>query len=79
MNIKELSKQSLRNKKSIDSALKCGCYFCCQIFEPKEIKEWIDGGETALCPKCKVDSIIAEKETPLETEFLEKASKYWFW
>ena len=35
----------------------CGCFFCCQIYNPSEIKEWIiannscDKRGTAICPK----------------------------
>lgn len=43
----------------------CGCFYCCEIYSPLEIKEWIkekniQNGLTAVCPKCGTDAVIAE-------------------
>lgn len=77
MNIEELSKHSIKNKKIIENSKYCACYYCLSKFDPKEIKNWTDNKETALCPKCNVDSVIADKD-PIDSCFLEKANKYWF-
>lgn len=77
MNIKELSKISIRNRELIENSKYCACYYCLYKFEPKEIKYWIDDGKTAMCPKCNIDSVIADNN-PIENSFLEEASKYWF-
>ena len=50
-----------KNRKDLQKAKKCGCFCCLRIFSTKEIKEYIDlEGETALCPYCEVDSVIAD-------------------
>ena len=36
----------------------CGCFHCKTTFSVDEIKRWIDGQQTALCPKCGIDSVI---------------------
>ena len=36
----------------------CGCFHCCRKFLPKEINEWVDDGNTALCPYCGVDAVL---------------------
>lgn len=77
--IKDLSRYSQRNKVYLTSSDNCGCYFCLNIFDPKEITEWTDDGETAICPKCHVDSVVGDSTTEINHEFLEKASRYWFW
>lgn len=56
----------------------CGCYYCLSIFEPKEVVGWIDNNETALCPKCNVDSVIGDSVICVNKDILEKANKYWF-
>ena len=63
----------------------CGCFYCLEIFHPREIKEWVDldvecdKQGTAICPYCGVDSIISESSGfPINREFLEKMRKYWF-
>jgi hypothetical protein len=67
----------------LNSAL-CGCFYCCEKFTPKEIKDWVDEkipgeGQTALCPKCGIDSVIGDKSgVNLSKEFLESMRAYWF-
>lgn len=41
----------------------CGCYYCLARFAPAEIVAWTDVdeqgvGQTALCPRCGVDSVV---------------------
>ena len=60
-------------------SFKCGCFYCCKIFGPTEIKEWIDRGQTALCPKCGIDSVLGDRSGYEITEnFLKKMYHYWF-
>jgi hypothetical protein len=61
----------------------CGCFYCLAVFNPTEILDWIDEkndiGQTALCPKCGIDSVIgSESGFPISKEFLEKMQQYWF-
>ncbi len=59
---------------------KCGCFYCLNIFNPKEIEVWLnETGGTALCPYCCVDAIIGESSGyPVTVEFLKKMHDYWF-
>jgi len=59
---------------------KCGCFYCCTIFSPTEIEDWIDNASnTALCPYCGIDSVIGESSGfPITKEFLKKMNTYWF-
>lgn len=59
---------------------KCGCFYCLSIFDPVEIKEWVeDTSGTAICPFCGVDSVIGESTGyPITKEFLKKMKDYWF-
>ena len=58
----------------------CGCFWCLEIYSPCEITEWIeDGGGTAICPYCSVDSVIGESSGyPITREFLSAMNEYWF-
>ena len=63
----------------------CGCFCCLEIFNPKEIKEWIkvknkcDEFGTAICPYCDIDSVIGESSGfPITKDFLTKMRDYWF-
>ena len=61
---------------------KCDCFYCLKIFNPTEIKEWLiedNGKETALCPYCEIDSVIAEcNDYKITKELLKEMYDYWF-
>jgi hypothetical protein len=59
----------------------CGCFYCLEIFDREEITEWVndEGGRTALCPYCGIDSVIGDKSGyPIDKEFLGLMKNYWF-
>lgn len=76
----EAHKFSINHKRELKNDVKCGCFYCLEIFNPKEITNWIaDTSGTAICPYCGVDSIIgAYTGYPITTEFLEQMRQYWF-
>jgi len=44
-----------------------------------DISEWIDDGQTALCPKCEIDSVIGTASGfPITHEFLMRMHEHWF-
>jgi hypothetical protein len=72
-------KISMKNRRLIESSSMVGCYHCCKLFHPKEIKEYTDNDETCICPYCSIDCIVGDKcGFILEEEILKKANKYWF-
>jgi hypothetical protein len=57
----------------------CGCFYCLEVFSPGEIEHWTDDDDTALCPKCGIDSVIGSASGyPIEREFLRKMHDRWF-
>jgi NAD-dependent SIR2 family protein deacetylase len=36
----------------------CGCFHCLLVYEATEVVDWIDDGETPLCPHCGVDAVM---------------------
>jgi hypothetical protein len=76
--ILDVPKRSFKNKSLIKSCNNCGCYNCKNIISSKEIKIWTDNWETAICPKCGIDSIIPESsDFKLNEEFLSEVHDYW--
>jgi hypothetical protein len=59
-NLKEIYKTSSGNKTNLNDSEKCGCFHCIEIFDPKLITEWVHAEETAICPKCGIDSIVPQ-------------------
>jgi hypothetical protein len=79
MNIDEASKYSICNMAALKNATLAGCYRCISIFPTSEIQETTDDGRTAMCPKCGVDSVLADSPSfPINMENLTKLNKRWF-
>lgn len=80
----EAHRHSSLHRAELSRSSNCGCFHCGSVFPPSEIREWIDRdpagvGQTALCPKCGIDSIIGEAAGfPIELEFLTKMRAFWF-
>lgn len=80
--IERYEKAHEHSRKHVDELLVsslCGCFYCCRIYIPIEIKKWIDGGATAMCPYCGIDAVIGSVSGyPIEEEFLLEMKWYWF-
>ena len=76
--IREAPIYSMKNKRFIEESESCGCYNCLKVFSKHDIAEWTDAGETALCPFCKVDSVLAQTYgLPLDQNSLKIVHDYW--
>lgn len=63
----------------IEASDHCGCFYCLGVFSPSEITEWVDLDDTALRPKCGIDSVIGSASSlPITPEFLSKMHEHWF-
>jgi hypothetical protein len=78
-------KHSTRHRNEILASELCSCFFCLTIFPPREIVEWVDEdenddvGQTALCPKCGIDSVIGSNSGySIERPFLAEMKQHWF-
>lgn len=67
------------NQKALAASQLCGCFYCCKIYLPMQIKEWCDkSNQTAICPYCHIDSVIASLDCELSIDLLEKMQSHWF-
>ncbi len=68
-----------RHRVEVQRSETCGCFHCLDVFAPSAIKSWIDTGQTALCPRCGMDSVLGSasgfEPTPA---FLEAMKNRWF-
>lgn len=80
MNGLDANKLSIRNREHISKSTECKCYFCLATFLPSAIKEWCDDNDTtAICPKCRVDSVIGSASgVPMTEEFFKAMQERWF-
>ena len=76
-------RHSIRHRVEVTASERCGCFCCEAIFPPVEIVEWTDEwegvGQTALCPRCGIDSVIgSESGYPVTPGFLAAMKAHWF-
>ena len=74
---------SLYNEPSIKKSNMCGCFYCNRVFPASEVDETTieprGNPETALCPYCLIDSVLADADwKDLSAEFLEKMRLLFF-
>ena len=82
--IRNAHTHSSSHRSEIEGSDQCGCFYCLAIFSPSEIKDWVDKnsagtGQTALCARCGIDSVIGSRSGfPITTEFLADMRRFWF-
>ena len=66
-----------KHRVEVEASEKCACFFCFRKFTPGEITSWIDAGQTALCPKCGLDSVLGSASPPgIDDRFLRKMHQH---
>ena len=79
LDIRNAAKFAMHNRKDLENSSICGCFHCLALFNPKQIKEWTDEDNTAVCPFCSIDAVLAETcGIHLDTIVLNKLNTYWF-
>ncbi len=70
---------SIHNRKLLEKTQTCACVHCLKVFTPGDIVSWCDSDDTALCPYCGIDSVLADGPGCEVTEaFLKKMHDRWF-
>ena len=71
-------RHSIRHRAKVETSKICGCFYCQSTFSPTKIVDWMDGGQTALCPRCSVDAVLGSASgLPITREFLERMHERW--
>lgn len=82
--IREAHAHSAEHRAEIEASDICGCFYCVATFAPNAIHDWVDAddrgkGQTALCPRCGIDSVIGSRSGfPITSAFLSEMRRYWF-
>jgi uncharacterized paraquat-inducible protein A len=73
--IREAHKRCSHHRDEMMASTKAGCFYCLEVFSPTEIDTWIDHNQTAMCPRCGIDSTLPGVDDEV---FLRDMHKYWF-
>ncbi len=77
--LKDAHLHTANNRQEIERSNSCGCICCERIFSADEVEDFTDGGETAICPYCDCDSLIADgPEIKLNNDLLTELNKKYF-
>jgi hypothetical protein len=81
--VREAHEHASRHRAEVLRSGRCGCFYCCSTFPPQDITRWTDevGGEgqTALCPRCGIDSVLGDRSGfDLSPGFLQNMKSFWF-
>jgi len=79
------------NRLALGRSPSCGCFHCLHMLAFRDIQEWTDApygtppiqynekGNTARCPHCGFDTIIASSSSfPITEDLLREMHAYWF-
>jgi len=76
--LKAAHKHCSRNRDAIQKSTVCGCFYCLKTFPATEVTTYTYP-EDALCPKCGIDSVLAERSgLPITGQFLAAMYEMWF-
>jgi hypothetical protein len=68
-------KLSSHHRDQVIKTYEVSCFYCLKKYKSKEIKEWCDKGDTAICPKCGIDAVLPFN---MGTEALKDMHDHWF-
>jgi hypothetical protein len=67
------------HRAELEASTVCGYFYCFAAFALSEVTQWIDNNQTALCPKCEIDSVIGSASGyPITRDFLMRMHEHWF-
>jgi hypothetical protein len=78
--LKTAHTHSSHHRSEIEASSQCGCFNCCSVFAPTEIDQWCHDEQTAVCPRCSIDSVIGDASNlqVQDMKFLKRMKVYWF-
>ena len=68
-----------KHREELDRSTRCACFFCFRSFATADITAWIDKNQTALCPRCGLDSVLGTASGHiLDDRFLRRMHQHHF-
>ena len=77
--LEKLHTYSTNNKRNIALSNQCFCFHCKACMDRSEITDYLDDGQTALCPRCGVDAILPDSiDESIDEDIIAQMHEYWF-
>jgi hypothetical protein len=68
--LQRLYQHSRLNRRFMLPGSTCRCFHCLEEFPVEEISHWTDEGNTALCPRCGIDSVLSSSADQLSDDLI---------
>jgi hypothetical protein len=52
---------AINNRHAVMASTRCGCFSCEAMFHGWEVTEFTESDFSAVCPRCKIDSVLPDK------------------
>ncbi len=56
-------RSSYRNRRALEGSPRAACFGCLSEVQTARITEYVDEGQTALCPHCGLDTVLPMSES----------------
>ena len=66
------------NRRFMTPGAACRCFHCLRGFAAEQIGQWIDDGQTALCPLCGIDSVLSNTIDALSDMLIQQLHAAYF-
>lgn len=77
--MEKIYRHSSYHRAEIEASRQCGCFCCRTIFAASEVADYVDGGQTALCPNCDTDAVIGDASgIAITPELLDEMNRRYF-
>jgi hypothetical protein len=73
----DLHRKSRQNRAPLKKARVCGCFNCFNEYLFEQIADWIDDGQTAICPRCGADAVLGFASQGADQDVLHKLHDRW--
>jgi len=82
-NLSYVHRYSSNNRGLLTASTLAGCFYCLATFPSAAVERWTyedpqRPANTALCPRCGVDSVLPSPPVTLTKKFLAGMHKHWF-
>jgi hypothetical protein len=76
--LNQAHKHCSNNRDAINASKVCGCFYCEATYAPSAVRQYVCGGKDAVCPKCGIDSVLADSSLEITAPFLRAMYDRWF-
>lgn len=82
--LQKIHKWSNNNRAALEASTEAGCFYCLEIYKPKQVKDWClvnninTNPDCAICPYCGIDSVLPSVNVNITKQLLRVMKDKYF-